>query len=91
MDDVSGLFLNKELSIQARKLEIDFFKDRRVYKKLPKEPWMQVISTKWLDVNKGDEASPNYRARLVGREIAREKRDDILAATPPLESLKALL
>ena len=52
---------------------------------------MQVVSTKWLDVNKGDEASPNYRARLVGREIIREKRDDFFAATPPLESLKALL
>ena len=33
----------------------------------------------------------NYRARLVGREIAWEKRDDLHAATPPLESLKALL
>ena len=51
---------------------------------------MHVISTKCLDVNKGDEASPNYRARLVGREIAREKRDDLSAATPPFESLKAL-
>ena len=37
VDDVSGLFLNKELAIQARKLEIDFFKDRRVYEKVPKE------------------------------------------------------
>ena len=52
---------------------------------------MQVITTKWLDINKGDEASPNYRARFVGREIAREKRDDLYAATPPLESLRALL
>ena len=68
MDDVSGLLLNKELAIQARKLEIDLFKDRKAYKKVPKEPWMQVISTKWLDVNKSDEASPNYCARLVCRE-----------------------
>ena len=55
------------------------------------EPWMNVITTKWLDVNKGDEVTPNYRARLVGREIAWEKRDDLYAATPPLESLKAVL
>ena len=52
---------------------------------------MHVISTKWFDTNKGDETSPNYHARLIGREIAREKRDDLFAATPPLESLKALL
>ena len=30
VDDVSGIFLNKELGIQARKLEIDFFKNRGV-------------------------------------------------------------
>ena len=33
----------------------------------------------------------NYRARLVGREIAKEKRDDLYAATPPLESQRVLL
>ena len=91
VDDVSGLFLNKELAIQARKLEIDFFKNHWVCEKVPKEPWMQVISTKWLDTSKGDETSPNYRVRLVGKEIGREKRDDLFAATLPLECLKALL
>ena len=55
-----------------------------MYEKVPKEHWMQVISKKLLDVNKGGEASPKYRARLVGREIAREKRDDLFAGTPPL-------
>ena len=70
MDDVAGLHLNKDLAVQARRVEIDFFKARGVYTKVPREPWMQVITTKWLDINKGDEASPNYRARLVGREIA---------------------
>ena len=52
---------------------------------------MKVITTKWLDVNKGYEKKPNYCARLVGREVAYEKRDDLYAATPPLESLRALL
>ena len=52
---------------------------------------MRTITTKWLDVNKGDEQHPQYRARLVGREVAYEKRDDLFAATPPLESLKAVL
>ena len=91
VDDVTGLYLNKDLAIQARRVEIDFFKARGVYTKVQRKPWMQVITTKWLDINKGDEAATNYRARLVGREIAKEKRDDLYAATPPLESLRALL
>ncbi len=28
---------------------------------------------------------------MVGREVATEKRDDLFAATPPLESLNAIL
>ena len=73
MDDVSGLYFNKDLAIQARKFEIDLFKSREVNEKVPKEPWMQIVSTKSLDVNNGDGASPNYRARLVGKEIVRDK------------------
>ena len=52
---------------------------------------MKVISTKWLDVNKGDARCPNLRARLVGREIAKDKRDDLFATIPLLEGLKAIL
>ena len=91
VDDVSGLKLDKSLAIAARKVEIDFFKGRGVYEKVAKEQWMHVITTKWLDVNKNDEATPNYRARLVGREIAWDKRDDLYAATPPPESLKTVI
>ena len=32
----------------------------------------------------------NSRSRLVGCEFAREKRDDLFAATPPLESLRTI-
>ena len=52
---------------------------------------MKVITTKWLDQNKGDTDNPNYRARLVGREIAHDKRDDLFAATPPLESIRMII
>ena len=53
VDDVTGLHLNKELAVQARKVEIDFFKARGVYTKVPREHCMQVITTKWLDISKG--------------------------------------
>ena len=90
-DDISGAKLDKKLATAARRTEIDFFKARGVYSKRRREKWMKVISTKRLDQNKGDESRPKYRARLVGREIARERRDDVCAATPPLESLKAIV
>ena len=91
VDDISGAPLVKELAIAARKLEIDFFKRMGVYTKINREKWMKVITTRWIDQNKGDSETPNYRARLVGREIKRDKREDLFAATPPLESLRIII
>ena len=36
-------------------------------------------------------ASPNYRSRLVAREIRRKGENPIFAPTPPLESLRTIL
>ena len=44
-----------------------------------------------MDVNKGDEDRPEYRSRLVAKELKTDKRDDLFAATPPLEALKLLI
>ena len=84
IDDMSGKDLDKDLVIKARLLELNFFRDHEVYTKIKKESWMRPISTKWLDVNKGDKSKPNYRSRLVGRELNLYKRDDLFAGTPPL-------
>ncbi len=50
---------------------------------------------RWIDVNKGDEASPNYRSRLVAKEFKSAggvaEDDDLFAGTPPLEALKLLI
>ena len=46
---------------------------------------------KWVDVNKGDDEFPNYRSRLVAREIRQAGEDTIFAPTPPLESLRTVL
>ena len=82
-DDVHGGLMDKELATAARRMEIEFFRKMGVYTNVAREPWMEVISTKWIDTNKGDIDNPNYRARVVGREIATYKRDDLFAATPP--------
>ena len=52
---------------------------------------MKIIATKWLEVNKGGETNVDIRTRLVRCEFAYEKRDDIFAATPPLESLRVMI
>ena len=90
-DDLHDRPLNRELAIKARKTEIQYFKDMGVYTKVKRQSWMRVITTKWIDTNKGDEADPNYRARLVGRELNLGKREGLFAATPPVESLRMIL
>jgi len=91
VDDVTGLELDKGLAVKARQTEMTYFKERGVYTKEARRLGMKVISTRWLDVNKGDDVKRDYRARLVGRELNLSKRNDLFAATPPLESLRAIL
>ena len=96
LDDVNGYVqLEKDLVVAARKLEIDYFRKMGVYTKVSRTEAtngkFKVISTKWIDTNKGDTKNPNYRSRLVGREIKKDKRLDLFAATPPLETIKFLL
>ena len=57
---------------------------------MAKQAGCKVITTRWLDINKGDQERPDYRSKLVGRELALDKRLDLFAATPPLESLKMI-
>ena len=71
VDDVSGAYLNPVLVAEARKLEMTFFDDMKVYDRVPRSEMLarqeKIIKTRWIDVNKGDAQSPNYRSRLVGK------------------------
>ena len=82
------------LTVKARKLEMELFKKMGVYKKVPrdvaKKMGCKVITTKWVHTNKGDTSRPNYRSRLVGREVKYDKILDLFSATPPFETLKFL-
>ena len=49
------------------------------------------ISVLWVDVNKGDNANPNIRSRLVARQIRQAGEDAIFAPAPPLEALRSIL
>ena len=49
------------------------------------------IGLKWIDSNKGDRRAFNVRSRLVCTEMRRKGMEAIFSATPPLESLRALV
>ena len=62
-----------------------------VYSKVPRAEatgcGSKVITTNWIDTNNGSEAEPNYRSRLVGRELNLSDRPDLFAATPHYTAL----
>ena len=94
-DDVSGMDLDPGEVVKARKKEIDFIDSQGVWKKIPraeaKSQGWKGIKTRWIDINKGDDESPNYRSRLVGKEFNNEQMDGLFAGTPPLEALRFLI
>ena len=94
-DDISGKQLNNSEVLRARMEEMEEIRKHGVYKKVPIEKCREKtgkepISVRWVDVNKGDDVNTEIRSRLVAKEIKRDNRDDLFAATPPLEAKKAL-
>ena len=80
---------------EARHKDIHFVFEFGVYERVPAEQaeGKAKVTVKWCDVSKGDAANPEYRSRLVGREL--RKWDPFMwgtfAATPPTESLRFML
>ena len=99
-DDVTGKPLKPELVQKARQGEVDELERLEVFDKVPiDECWRNTgkppITARWLDINKGDDKDEVYRSRYVAREIKKKhggnERENLFAATPPLEALKLLL
>ena len=57
-DDITGVDLDPKLVIDARELEMDYFRKMRVYDKVPREQseGKPMVKTMWIDINKGDSA-----------------------------------
>ena len=73
-DALTGQVLERDLVAAARKKELDYFLTKKVWLKRHRNEAFQntgkaPITVKWVDVNKGDDLNPNYRSRLVAREI----------------------
>ena len=61
-DDLTGLRLDAQKVIEARSKEIQYVRDMKVWKKIPRRQaqarGMKVIKTRWIDINKGDDVNP---------------------------------
>ena len=97
-DDITGQPLKDELVIKARAVELAFFHQKGVWVKQPMGRSRAVtgrppVTVRWVDVNKGDEANPNYRSRLVARQMKSHDKsgESFFAPAPPLEALRTVL
>ena len=75
--------------------EFDYFSEKVVwaaadYGEMKSDSTSSVVRMQWVLCNKEDEASPDVRAKLAACEIARDKRSQFYASTPPLEAKKFL-
>ena len=95
-DDASGARLDPKMVQKARMEEVEYVRKMKLYDKVPiaerrARTGKSPITVRWIDTNTSDESQPNYRSRLVAREINTYKRDDLFAATIALEALKIIL
>jgi hypothetical protein len=96
LDDVHGGQLDLSKVREARSEEVEFMKGRGIWREVPlKECWEATgkppVSVKWVDTMK---LGGLVRSRLVARDFktkGEKDREDLFAATPPLELLKAQL
>ena len=81
---------------RAREEAIEEYRQHGVHVKVPEsECWDRTgkkpIGSKRVDINKGDNDSPEYRSRFVAKEINKDNSQDLFGATPPLEAKQLLM
>jgi len=97
-DDLTGQVLKDTLVAKARAVELDYFNSKGVWRKVPRKSARATtgkspITVRWVDTNKGDEQNPNYRSRLVARQLKAHDHSgaSFFAPAPPLEALRTVL
>ena len=65
-DDVHGKWLDKSRAIEARRLELKFFRKMGVYTKVPRTDadGNDIITTRWIDTDKGDDDNPQLQVKI---------------------------
>ena len=94
-DEVTGVQLPPEQVAPARRKEIEFLRSFPVYKHVDagEAEGHEIIDTRWVDVNKGDQNNMNVRSRLCAKEFKWKNPwlEDTFAGTPPWEGIKMVL
>ena len=93
-DDVTGKALDPKAVRQARLKEMKYVKETEVWQPISwdearRRGW-KVVKTRWIDINKGDEDTPNYWSRLVAKQFKDGAGEGLFASTP-LEALRFLI
>ena len=93
-DDVSGAYLDPALVKAGRILEMNYFRDMKVYERVPRTHLAttggKIIGTMRIDTNNGDADHPNVRCRLAGKEFRTGPDDALFASTRPDDSGRPL-
>jgi len=97
-DDITGQPLIDALVREARAKELAYFEEKGVWERRPRAEARQrtgkaAISVRWVDVNKGDDEHPNYRSRLVARQLKAHDRsgESYFAPAPPNEAVRFVI
>ena len=74
-----GKTVHPDLVKRAREEYMKHIRNLNVYCKVPIEQCVKAtgkspIGTRWVDINKSDDANPQYRSRLVAKEVNTYKR-----------------
>ena len=97
VDDVKGGILDPRLARAARQEELQVFRERNVYKVVPRSSMprgAKIVGVRWVETDKGVDGSPKVRSRLVFQELAYGKDDPtgvLFAPTLPLAATRLLL
>ena len=81
--------------MEARRKDLTDVEQKKVWDIVSREEarangW-EIIKTRWIDRNQGDDVAVSYRSRLAGKEFADKRVDGLFAGTPPLEALRFLV
>ena len=90
VEDESVGVLDPEKVEAARQEEVSYMNKRGLWEVIPTPPGVHLVSVRWVDVIKSDGST---RSRLVARDFRGNDRgrDDLFAATPPLEAFRMVI
>ena len=90
-DDVSGKELSAKGVREAGGKEMTCIWNKKVWVKMDRQEAVrrgcEIIGNRWVNIDKGDSNRPDYRSRLVAKEINTGHEEGLYASTPPLEAL----